>query len=274
MGDGMNDLPAELKANVGISVDTAADAVRESADVILLEKDLNVLERGILEGRRAFVNMKKYIKITASSNLGNICAVVAASIFLPFLPMTSLQLLLLNLLYDMLCLILPWDNVDSEQLEKPAGWDGKNLGRFMLRFGPISSVFDILTFAFLFFVLCPAVCGGAFSQLDAAGQAVFAATFHTGWFLESMWTQVLIIHLLRTYKLPFVQSKPSKSVFAVTIAGIFMFSILTVTPIGQYMGLSALPIGYYGFLVCDVLCYLILVSIAKHVYLKKHRELL
>ncbi len=274
MGDGMNDLPAELKANVGISVDTAADAVKESADVILLKKDLIVLKRSIQEGRKAFTNMTKYIKITASSNLGNIIAVVVASILLPFFPMTSLQLLLLNLLYDILCLILPWDNVDAEQLEKPVRWTGKSLGRFMLNFGPISSVFDIITFAFLYFALCPAVCGGAFSQLDAAGQLTFIATFQTGWFLESMWTQVLILHLLRTSKLPFVQSKPSKSVFGVTIAGIFLFSIFTVTPIGNYMGLTALPISYYLFLTLDVLCYLCFVSIAKFYYFKKHRELL
>ncbi|MCD7736010.1 MAG: magnesium-translocating P-type ATPase [Lachnospiraceae bacterium] len=274
MGDGMNDLPAELTANVGISVDTAADAVRESADVILLKKDLNVLERSILEGRKAFTNMTKYIKITASSNLGNIIAVVVASILLPFFPMTSLQLLLLNLLYDTLCLILPWDNVDSEQLEKPIRWDGKSLGRFMLRFGPISSAFDIITFAFLFFVLCPAICGGTFSQLDAAGQLTFIAAFQTGWFLESMWTQVLILHLLRTSKIPFIQSKPSTSVFGVTIAGVFLFSMLTVTPIGHFMGLTTLPIGYYVFLALDVLSYLFVVSVAKYIYFKKHRELL
>ncbi|MCC8192575.1 MAG: magnesium-translocating P-type ATPase [Ruminococcus sp.] len=274
VGDGMNDLPAELKANVGISVDTAADAVKESADVILLKKDLNVLKRSIIEGRKAFVNMTKYIKITASSNLGNIFAVVVASILLPFFPMTSLQLLLLNLLYDILCLILPWDNVDSEQLEKPVRWNGKNLGRFMLRFGPISSVFDVLTFAFLFFILCPAVCGGAFSQLDSAGQLAFVTTFQTGWFLESMWTQVLILHLLRTSKIPFVQSKPSKLVLTITLVGIALFSIITVTPIGHYMGLTALPIGYYPFLMSDVLCYLGFVSVAKYIYFKKHRELL
>ena len=274
MGDGMNDLSAELAANVGISVDTAADAVKESADVILLKKDLNVLERSILEGRKAFVNMTKYIKITASSNFGNIFAVVIASILLPFFPMTSLQLLLLNLLYDTLCLILPWDNVDPEQLEKPVSWSGKHLGRFMLRFGPISSVFDVLTFVFLFFVLCPSVCGGGFSQLDEAAQLSFIAVFQTGWFLESMWTQVLIIHLLRTSKIPFVGSYPSKPVFWITIVGVLAFTVFTVTPIRNYMGLVALPIRYYAFLILDVVCYLCFVSVAKYFYFKKHRELL
>ncbi|MCC8160912.1 MAG: HAD-IC family P-type ATPase [Oscillospiraceae bacterium] len=274
MGDGMNDLPAELKANVGISVDTAAETVKEGADIILLKKDLNVLERGITEGRRAFANMTKYIKITASSNFGNICAVVAASIFLPFLPMTSLQLLLLNLLYDILCLILPWDNVDAEQLEKPIQWNGKNLGRFMLRFGSISSCFDILTFAFLFFILCPAVAGGTFSTLDAGGQLEFITLFHTGWFLESMWTQVMILHLLRTSKIPFVESRPSRPVFWVTIVGVLLFSLFTVTPVGELLGLTAMPMPYYVFLVIVVLCYLLTVSVVKSVYFKKHKELL
>ncbi|MCD7862408.1 MAG: magnesium-translocating P-type ATPase, partial [Lachnospiraceae bacterium] len=274
LGDGMNDLPAELAANVGISVDTAAEAVKESADVILLKKDLNVLEQGILEGRQAFANMAKYIKITASSNFGNICAVVIASVLLPFFPMTSLQLLLLNLLYDTLCLILPWDNVDTEQLEAPIHWTGKNLGRFMCRFGPISSVFDVLTFAFLFFVLCPSLCGDSFAGLDASGQAAFISLFQTGWFLESMWTQVLILHLLRTSKIPFLQSKPSHAVFLVTILGVVLFTIFTVTPVGGYLGLTALPMGYYGFLLLDVICYLLAISGAKYFYFKKHKELL
>lgn len=274
LGDGMNDLPAELSANVGISVDTAAEAVKESADVILLRKDLNVLEQGILEGRRAFANMAKYIKITASSNFGNICAVVVASVLLPFFPMTSLQLLLLNLLYDTLCLILPWDNVDAEQLEAPIHWTGKHLGRFMCRFGPISSVFDVLTFAFLYFVLCPSLCGGSFAGLDPSGQAAFISLFQTGWFLESMWTQVLILHLLRTSKIPFLQSKPSHAVFLVTLLWVVLFTIFTVTPVGGYLGLTALPVGYYGFLLLDVICYLLAISGAKYLYFKKHQELL
>ena len=136
-------------ADVGISVDTATQAAKESADVILLKKDLNVLEQGILEGRKAFANMLKYIRITASSNFGNIFSIVLASAFLPFLPMTALQLLLLNLLYDILCMTLPWDRVDADVYEKPSEWSGKTLGRFMRFFGPLSSLFDLATFAFL-----------------------------------------------------------------------------------------------------------------------------
>ena len=274
LGDGMNDLPAIVESDVGISVDTAADAVKESADVILLKKDLNVLEEGILEGRKAFANMSKYIRITASSNFGNILSVVAASVFLPFFPMTSVQLLLLNLLYDTLCLVLPWDRVDEETCLRPLEWSGRTLGRFMRVFGPISSIFDILTFAFLFFVLCPALCGGSFSSLPGGAQAEFIALFQTGWFLESMWTQILILHLLRTKKVPLFQSRPSVCVMAVTGFGILLFTVLTFTPIGRLIGLTALPAAYFGFLIVVAALYLLLMTLVKKRYIRKYRQLL
>ena len=274
LGDGMNDLPAVVESDVGISVDTAAEAVREGADVILLKKDLNVLEEGIKEGRKAFANVSKYIRITASSNFGNIFSIVVASVFLPFFPMTSVQLLLLNLLYDMLCLVLPWDNVDEEICARPLEWSGRTLGRFMRFFGPISSFFDIITFSYLFFVLCPSVCGGSFAALADGGQLRFIAVFQTGWFLESMWTQVLILHLLRTQKVPMLQSRPSRPVMVVTMLGILFFTILTFTPVGTLIGLTALPLSYFGFLVVIVLLYLLFVTLAKGRYLKKYHELL
>ena len=270
LGDGMNDLPAVVESDVGISVDTAAEAVREGADVILLKKDLNVLEEGIKEGRKAFANVSKYIRITASSNFGNIFSIVVASVFLPFFPMTSVQLLLLNLLYDMLCLVLPWDNVDEEICARPLEWSGRTLGRFMRFFGPISSFFDIVTFSYLFFVLCPSVCGGSFAALAEGGQLRFIAVFQTGWFLESMWTQVLILHLLRTQKVPMLQSRPSRPVMVVTMLGILFFTILTFTPVGTLIGLTALPLTYFGFLVVIVLLYLLFVTLAKGRYLKKY----
>lgn len=274
LGDGMNDLPAVVESDVGISVDTAAEAVREGADVILLKKDLNVLEEGIKEGRKAFANVSKYIRITASSNFGNIFSILVASVFLPFFPMTSVQLLLLNLLYDMLCLVLPWDNVDEEICARPLEWSGRTLGRFMRFFGPISSFFDIITFSYLFFVLCPSVCGGSFAALAEGGQLRFIAVFQTGWFLESMWTQVLILHLLRTQKVPMLQSRPSRPVMVVTMLGILFFTILTFTPVGTLIGLTALPLSYFGFLVVIVLLYLLFVTLAKGRYLKKYHELL
>lgn len=275
LGDGMNDLPAILESDVGISVDTAAQAVKEGADVILLKKDLNVLGEGIWEGRRAFCNLSKYIRITASSNFGNIVSIVIASVLLPFFPMTAVQLLLLNLLYDLLCLALPWDHVDPEACARPLEWSGRTLGRFMRFFGPLSSIFDLLTFAWLFFVLCPAVCGGGFFQLAEEAQRLrFIALFQTGWFLESMWTQVLILHLLRTAKAPLLQSRPSRPVMLVTGLGIVLFTGLTFTPLGRLIGLTALPPVYFAFLAAMVVLYLLLVSLAKGRYVKKYRELI
>ena len=275
LGDGMNDLPAIVESDVGISVDTAAEAVKEGADVILLKKDLNVLGDGILEGRKAFANVSKYIRITASSNFGNILSIVVASVFLPFFPMTSVQLLLLNLLYDILCLALPWDHVDEDTCARPLEWSGRTLGRFMRFFGPISSFFDILTFAYLFFVLCPVLCGGDFASLAGSGaQAQFITVFQTGWFLESMWTQVLILHLLRTSKVPLLQSRPSSPVMLVTLLGTLLFTGLIFTPVGDLIGLTALPLRYFAFLAAAVILYLLLVTWAKRRYMKKYRELL
>ena len=243
--------------------------------MVLLKKDLNVLEEGIQEGRRAFANVSKYIKITASSNFGNILSIVIASVFLPFFPMTALQLLLLNLLYDILCLALPWDQVDEEVCARPLEWSGKTLGRFMRFFGPISSFFDIITFAYLFFVLCPSVCGGSFASLaGSAAQAQFIVVFQAGWFLESMWTQILILHLLRTQKVPLLQSRPSRPVMLVTLLGTVLFTLLTFTSAGSLIGLTALPPVYFAFLAAVVLLYLLWVTLAKRWYLRRYRELL
>lgn len=274
LGDGMNDLHAIFQSDVGISAEGATEALQEAADVILLKKDLNVLEEGILEGRKVFVNMSKYIRITASSNFGNILAVVIASVLLPFFPMTSIQLLLLNLLYDVLCLILPWDNVDEELYCKPRDWSGKTLGRFMLFFGPISTIFDLTTFAFLFLWLCPTIIGGTFTSLNHESQQTFITLFQTGWFLESMWSQVLILYSLRSKKIPFIQSKPAKPVILVTIIGIILFTIMTIIPIGRFVGLTKMPLSYFAFLLLVVLLYISLVSIAKSWYVKKYKELI
>ena len=276
LGDGINDIPALCEANVGISVDTAVDAAKDAADVVLLQKDLGVLEQGILEGRKTFTNMLKYIKITASSNFGNIFSIVCASAFLPFLPMTSLQILLLNLLYDVLCIILPWDNVDEEDTLSPKDWSGRTLGRFMLSFGPLSSLFDIATFLFLYYFLCPLLCGGAtYLQLtDAAARLQYVAVFQTGWFLESMWTQVLILHFLRTRKIPFLQSRPSAPVICITLAGIAAFTALTFTSFASLFGMTELPPGYFVFLLAAALLYMLLTTIVKGFYQKKYHELI
>ena len=276
LGDGINDIPALCESNVGISVDTAVDAAKDAADVVLLQKDLGVLEQGILEGRKTFTNMLKYIKITASSNFGNIFSIVCASAFLPFLPMTSLQILLLNLLYDILCIILPGDNVDEAETLSPRDWSGKTLGRFMLFFGPISSLFDIVTFLFLYYILCPMLCGGVtyLNIADPVIQSQYVALFQTGWFLESMWTQVLILHFLRTRKIPFVQSSPSIPVIGTTLAGIITFTALTFTKSAAVFGLTKLPIRYFLFLFVVALLYMLLTTVVKTVYQKKYHELI
>ena len=220
--------------------------------------------------------MLKYIKITASSNFGNILSIVCASAFLPFLPMTALQILLLNLLYDVLCIILPWDNVDEEETLKPRDWSGKTLGRFMLSFGPISSLFDILTFGFLYFVLCPHLCTGVtyLNLTDSLMQARYISIFQTGWFLESMWTQVLILHFLRTRKIPFVQSQSSMPVITVTILGVILFTSITFTKTATFFNLTKLPIWYFVFLLIIVLLYMLLTTIIKMFYQKKYHELI
>lgn len=276
LGDGINDIPALCEANVGISVDTAVDAAKDAADVVLLQKDLGVLEQGILEGRKTFTNMLKYIKITASSNFGNILSIVCASAFLPFLPMTSVQILLLNLLYDVLCIILPWDNVDEEETVSPRDWSGRTLGRFMLSFGPISSLFDIMTFLFLYYFLCPMLCGGAtyLNLTDPALRLQYVSLFQTGWFLESMWTQVLILHFLRTRRIPFVQSRPSAPVICITLAGIVAFTAITFTKGVSLFGLTKLPLWYFVFLLIIALLYMLLTTVVKTFYQKKYHELI
>ncbi|MGX4685896.1 magnesium-translocating P-type ATPase [Vagococcus sp. JNUCC 83] len=274
MGDGINDAPAMKEADVGISVDTAVDIAKESADVILLEKDLMVLERGILAGRTTFGNIMKYVKMTASSNFGNMFSVVVASIFLPFLPMLPLQLLFLNLIYDISCMSIPWDNMDAEYLEEPKKWDASRIGSFMKWLGPTSSVFDITTYILMYFVICPAVVGGSYHSLGAEQQALFIAVFHAGWFVESLWSQTLVIHTLRTPKLPFIQSRASFILTTITSIGIAIGSFLPFTSFGQDLGLMPLPGQYWGYLALTIVAYLMLVMVIKKIYVKRFGELL
>lgn len=276
MGDGINDAAAMKASDVGISVDTAVDIAKESAHVILLEKDLMVLEKGILEGRKTYANMIKYIKMTASSNFGNMFSVLIASAFLPFLPMASIQLLLLNLIYDLSCTAIPWDNVDPEFLKKPKKWDASNIGKFMMWFGPTSSVFDITTYLLMYFVLAPMMCGGQhFHQItDPKMQAYFIAIFQTGWFVESMWTQSLVIHMIRTPKIPFIQSHASASVTLFTLAGIGVLTLIAYTPLAPAIGLAPLPAVYFAALTVTVLLYMMLVTVFKKIFIKRYGNLL
>ena len=274
MGDGINDAAAMQAADVGISVDTAVDIAKETASVVLLEKDLMVLEQGVLEGRRTYANMMKYIKMTASSNFGNMFSVLAASAFLPFLPMASLHLILLNLIYDVCCTAMSWDNVDPEYLKAPRKWEAKGIGRFMLWMGPTSSVFDIATYLLLYFVVCPLATGGQlYTQLtDPAAQALYVALFQTGWFVESMWTQTLVIHMLRTEKLPFVQSRASVPVALLSLAGIALVTAIPFTPLAAPLEMAALPPVYFLLLGILVAGYMLLVTAVKKLYVRRYGQ--
>ncbi|MBS1369152.1 MAG: magnesium-translocating P-type ATPase [Lentisphaeria bacterium] len=276
LGDGINDAAAMKAADVGISVDTAVDVAKESADIILLEKDLMVLESGIIEGRKTYANMIKYIKMTASSNFGNMFSVLIASAFLPFLPMLSVHLLLLNLIYDISCTAIPWDNVDAEYLKKPRTWDASSVAGFMLRIGPTSSVFDITTYLLMFYVICPAVCGGLlYHQLDGEqAREHYEAVFQAGWFIESMWSQSLVIHLIRTPKIPFLQSWASFPVFVFSGAGIALASVIPFTAFGERIGLAPLPGSYFGWLALTLVLYMALTQFMKKRYIRRYGELL
>ncbi|MCX6753195.1 MAG: magnesium-translocating P-type ATPase [Candidatus Nomurabacteria bacterium] len=255
LGDGINDSLSLIAADIGISVDTAADIAKESSDIILLEKNLNVLKDGIKEGRRIFENIIKYIKMAASSNFGNMFSVVGASIFLPFLPMLPIQILANNMLYDFSQTTIPTDNVDEDRLLQPKKWDFKNIKRFIIFFGPISSLFDYATFFVLLYVF------HAWNN---------PALFHTGWFVESLLTQTLIVHIIRTSKIPFLQSRASTpliiSTFSVIVFGIW----LVASPFASAFQFMALPLLYYGFLFVGVILYFILTQLMKMYFIKKY----
>jgi Mg2+-importing ATPase len=276
MGDGINDAAGMKASDVGISVDTAVDIAKESADVILLKKDLMVLEKGIIEGRKTYGNMIKYIKMTVSSNFGNMFSVLAACAFLPFLPMLSIHIIFLNLIYDLSCAAIPWDNVDKDFLKVPRKWDASLIGKFMLWTGPTSSVFDITTYLLMYFVICPAACGGLlFHQLtDPAMQALYIAVFQAGWFVESMWTQTLVIHMIRTPKILSIQSRASLPLTLITFTGIAVLTAIPFTNFGQSIGLAPLPTSFFPWLLLTVFLYMLLVTVFKKIFIRKYGELL
>lgn len=271
MGDGINDAPSMKVADVGISVDTAVDIAKETADVILLDKDLMVLETGIVEGRKVYANMTKYIKMTVSSNFGNIFSLLVASIFLPFLPMAPVHLIVLNLVYDLSCVALPFDNVDQDFLKQPHTWEAKSITRFMVWMGPISSVFDILTFIFLYFIIVPLVTGHHYVH-GSESALQFIILFQTGWFIESMWSQTMVIHMLRTAKVPFVQSRPAWLVILTTLVAALFVTSLPYGPLVNILRLAPLGLPYFLFLVGIIFLYMFSVTVIKKCYIKKYKE--
>ena len=271
MGDGINDAPSMKVADVGISVDTAVDIAKETADVILLDKDLMVLETGIVEGRKVYANMTKYIKMTVSSNFGNIFSLLVASIFLPFLPMAPAHLIVLNLVYDLSCVALPFDNVDQDFLKQPHTWEAKSITRFMVWMGPISSVFDILTFIFLYFIIVPMITGHHYVH-GSESALQFIILFQTGWFIESMWSQTMVIHMLRTAKIPFVQSRPAWLVILMTLVAAFFVTSLPYGPLVNILRLAPLGLPYFLFLICIIFLYMFSVTVIKKFYIKRYKE--
>ena len=271
MGDGINDAPSMKVSDVGISVDTAVDIAKETADVILLDKDLMVLEKGLVEGRKVYANMTKYIKMTVSSNFGNIFSLLFASIFLPFLPMAPVHLIVLNLVYDISCIALPFDNVDKEFLKEPHIWEAKSIMRFMAWIGPISSVFDILTYILLYFIIVPMILGHGYVH-GSPEAAAFIIIFQTGWFIESMWSQTMVIHMLRSPKLPFIQSHPALSVVVTTLFAAFFVTSLPYSPLASLLKLSHLNGLYFILLFIIITLYMLSVTFVKHIYIKKYKE--
>ncbi|WP_137189540.1 magnesium-translocating P-type ATPase [Stenotrophomonas rhizophila] len=257
LGDGINDAPALRAADIGISVDSAVDIAKEAADIILLEKNLMVLEEGVVQGRRTFSNMLKYIRMTASSNFGNVFSVLVASAFLPFLPMLPLQLLVQNLLYDISQIAIPFDNVDEELVRKPLKWNPADIGRFMVFFGPISSIFDLSCFALMWYV---------FDARTAADQSLF----QSGWFVVGLLTQTLIVHMIRTPKVPFVQSIAAPPLLLMTGLIMAIGVLLPMSPLAGYFKLQALPPGYWPFLVAILFGYAVLTTLLKKVYIRRY----
>ncbi|MET9696540.1 magnesium-translocating P-type ATPase [Streptomyces sp. NPDC006529] len=256
LGDGINDAAALRDADVGISVDTAVDIAKESADIILLEKDLTVLEHGVVQGRTTFGNTVKYIKMTASSNFGNVFSVLVASAFIPFQPMLAIMLLMQNLVYDIAQLATPWDRMDEEYLREPRSWDARGIGRFMVCIGPISSVFDIAMFLIMWNV---------FGADNEAAQSLF----QSGWFVEGLLSQTLVVHMIRTRKIPFIQSRASWPVLVMTVLAVLTGLYLPFSPLAGPLGLVALPAGYFPWLIGILLAYCTLTQLLKGLYIKK-----
>jgi len=259
LGDGINDAPALRDADVGISVDSGTDIAKESADIILLEKSLMVLEEGVLKGRETFGNIMKYLNMTASSNFGNVFSVLVASAFIPFLPMLAIQLLLQNLMYDISQLALPWDKIDKEFLKKPRKWDARNIGRFMVWIGPTSSIFDMTTFALMWYVF-------------GANNEHMQTLFQSGWFIEGLLSQTLVVHMLRTQKIPFIQSTAALPVLLMTGLIMAIGIYVPFSPLGPLVGLQALPWEYFPWLAGTLLAYCCVAQGMKTIYIRRFKQ--
>ncbi|MDY7788188.1 magnesium-translocating P-type ATPase [Burkholderia ubonensis] len=266
LGDGINDAPALRDADVGISVDSGADIAKETADIILLEKSLMVLEEGVIKGRETFGNILKYLNMTASSNFGNVFSVLVASAFLPWEPMLATQLLVLNLVYDTSQMLLPWDRMDPEFLKKPRKWEAGNIKRFMLWVGPTSSVFDITTYLLMWTVF------GAGALYHLHGGASGQVVMNSGWFIESLVSQTLVVHLLRTQKIPFLQSTAALPVLLSTVTAIAIGCWLPFSPFADALGFMHLPGSYWLWLAATMVGYILLAQTVKTIYVRRYKQ--
>lgn len=274
MGDGINDASAMKAADVAISVDTGADIAKKCADIILLKKDLHVLEQGVKIGRQVFGNTMKYIKITLSSNFGNILSILVASSFLPFLPMLPIQLLVLDLMYGTSCLSIPFDTMSDKYLEVPRKWKIDKLPKFMFYLGPTSSIFDIVTYAVLYFLVCPQVVGSSYAAATPGQKAMFATVFCTGWFIESLWTQEMIIHVLRAPGMPFIKQHSTWLVTLATIGVAIIGTIIPFTSFGEKMNFAHIPVSYLGVVLLILIAYLLFTTLVKKSYLRHEQYLI
>ncbi|MFW5647621.1 MAG: magnesium-translocating P-type ATPase [Candidatus Alkaliphilus sp. MAG34] len=256
LGDGINDAPALREADVGISVDTAVDIAKESADIILLEKDLMILEEGVVQGRGIFGNIIKYINMTVSSNFGNVFSVLVASAFLPFLPMLPIHLLIQNLFYDISQISIPWDTMDKDYVKEPRQWDPGNIMKFTIYIGPISSIFDIVTFLVMWYVF-------------KANTPALQSLFHSGWFVEGLLSQTLIVHMIRTKKVPFIQSRATNPVLFLTGVIMIVGIVIPFSAFGAAAGLQPLPLSYFPWLIGILLAYSWSIQVAKNMYIRK-----
>ncbi|MBR0137668.1 MAG: HAD-IC family P-type ATPase, partial [Erysipelotrichaceae bacterium] len=259
MGDGINDSPALKQADVGISVDTAVDIAKETADIILLEKDLNVLEEGVVNGRKTFTNVLKYIKMATSGNFGNTMSVIIASIFLPFLPLLPVHILMQNLLNDLAQIGMPFDSVDDSYIQYPKKWDTKDIQGFMFVFGPISTVLDVMCFAVLWFVM-------KYNSIE------HATLFQSGWFAFGIISQTFIIHMIRTDRIPFISSRSSIQLMLSTGLIVAITIAVCFTPLAGYFQLQQLPYEYLGYLGILLVVYVIFIEIYKRIYVRRKGE--
>lgn len=268
LGDKINDAPAMHASNVSVTIDNAVDIAKETADLVLMHKDLALLEDSIRISRNVLGNIIKYFKVVLTSNFGISLAMIIASAFLPFLPLSPLQLVIMNLIFSLSCLVIPLDRMSESYLDKPRKWSIKRLPKFMLIFGPVMAIINVITICLLFFWICPKIAGGNFNEISRSQQVVFMTSFYTGWFIEGMWNIELVIHVLRDKGVPFITQHASGPVILVTLIAAIISTILPYSFLGQYLAFGIMPVSYLIVVAILLVAYILLISLVKFLYLK------